>query len=56
VVDANGKVTEDDRESETLEVIIGHLCRYIDGVVDVLEAGHAASVLEDPARPRPERI
>ena len=56
VIDANGNVKEEDRASETLEVIIEHLCRYVDGVIDVLEASHAASVLEDPERLRPERI
>jgi len=56
VVDADGNVTEEDRASETLEVIIDHLCRYIEGVIDILDANHADSILEDQARPRPERI
>jgi hypothetical protein len=56
VPDANGNVKEVDRASETLEVIIDHLCRYINSVIDVLDANHANSILEDPSRPRPERI
>lgn len=55
-MDANGNVKEVDRASETLEVIIVHLCRYIDSVIDVLDANHANSILDDPSGPRPEWI
>ena len=55
-IEVNGQMREVDKESKTLEEIIEHLCRYVEGIVDVLDQQHAASVLEDPSRPRPERI
>ena len=47
---------EVDKESKTLEEIIEHLCAYVEGVIEVLDQNHAISILEDPSRPRPERI
>ena len=56
VPDEHGGMQEIDKESETLERIVEHLCRYVETVIDVLDQNHAVSVLEGPSRPRPERV
>jgi hypothetical protein len=55
-IEEGGVVKEVDKASETLEAVIEHVCRYVDGIIDVLDGNHADSVLYDNTRARPERI